>query len=460
MSRSSCVRWWLVALVWGTTCLVGCAKRIEDRGPAAVPDRSGSEAADKAPSSADQAKQSPKQQEPVKPARQATAAAADVEAAQKRLDALGTAAKYKVLPGGLLTEIAIQDGSQLTADDVGLFGKLTDLERLQIYNCRSLDDAMAAQLSGLKNLTTLALTNSVINDPTVEMIAQSFPNLIDLDLSSNPNVKSGTMKVIATLSKLQRLTLVQNRFTDLSTRRLAQLQDLRLLDLRGNMEAANKTLEVVAGLPKLTVFKHRSTAVTDPGIEYLSHSPSLESLLLQDFAITDEAGPHLAKLGTLTQLEIFRCPSFGSAGVVALKGLKLNRLTLRDLPMVNDQAMEVFADLPALERLYLHELASVSDGGLKHLAALKSLEVLDIWTVPQMTDATIDVLAALPQLKELSIRTTGVTDAAVDKLLGMQNLQSLTFKDNGSVTEAGLQKLATRQWSKLDTGSAGAGAAE
>ena len=72
---------------------------------------------------------------------------------------------------------------------------------------------------------------------------------------------------------------------------------------------------------------------------------------MQDFGITSQAGQYLAKLDNLTQLEIFRCQGFGSEGVLALKGMKLTRLTLRDLPMVDDQAMEVFTDLPELKRL-------------------------------------------------------------------------------------------------------------
>jgi len=212
-------------------------------------------------------------------------------------------------------------------------------------------------------------------------------------------------------------------------------------------------LEVVADLPKLTAFKHRSTAVNDVGLEYLSKNQTLDSLLIQDFQITDQSGPHLAKLGKLTQLEIFRCQGFGTEGVLALKGMGLTRLTLRDLPNIDDRALEVFDDLPKLKRLYLHEITSVGDSGLKHLAALKLLELLDIWTVPQMTDATIDVIATLPNLKELTIRTTGVTDAAIDKLLGMQSLQSLAFKENGSVTAEGLKKLTSKKWSKLDVGA-------
>ena len=381
----------------------------------------------------------------------------DVGAAKGRLDALGSRTKYSPNAGDLLTEIIIQDGSNLTAADLALIGKLSDLEKLQIFNCRTLNDEMAATLAGLKSLKSLALTNTVINDATVEMIVKSFPNLIDLDLSSNTNMTSGVVKIVSGMSQLQRLTLVQNQVNDIGAQRLSKLQELRSLDLRGNMEAGDMALEVVAALPKLTGLKHRSTAVTDSGLEYLSHNQTLESLLMQDFAVTDQSGPHLAKLGKLSQLEIFRCQQFGTEGVLALKGMGLTRLTLRDLPNIDDRAMEVFDDLPKLKRLYLHEIASVSDSGLKYLAAQKSLELLDIWTVPQMTDATVDVIATLPALNELSIRATGITDASLEKLLAMPSLQTLTLKENGSVTADGLKKLATKKWSKLDLGASDSG---
>ncbi|MFO0870117.1 MAG: hypothetical protein U0935_14405 [Pirellulales bacterium] len=376
-----------------------------------------------------------------------------VQAAVERLKALGPRARYVLQPGQRLTEIVIQDGSNLTADDIGLFGQLLDLEKLQIFNCRSLDDEMAARLSGLQGLTSLALTNSVINDPTVALIVQSFPQLVELDLSSNTNMTNGVMKTISELKKLQRLTLVQNQFNDLGARRLSQLTGLRTLDLRGNMEAGDMALEVIADLPQLSGFKHRSTAVTDAGLEHLSRSQQLDSLLMQDFVITDQSGPHLAKLAKLTQLEVFRCQGFGTEGVLALKGMGLVRLTLRDLPNVDDRALEVLDDLPKLRRLYLHELSSISDAGLKHLGSAQTLEVLDIWSVPQLTDATIDVIAGLPNLKELSLRSTGITDAAVDKLLALSKLQSLTCKDNGSLTPDGLKRLSGRKWGKLDIGT-------
>lgn len=382
----------------------------------------------------------------------ATAKAEDVEAAKRLLDGM-PGAKYTVLSGSMMTEIVIPDGSALTPQDVSLFGKLTDLETLQILNDRELNDKMAAGLAALKNLKKLALTNSTIGDATVELIAKSFPNLTELDLSSNTNMTNGALKAICQMGGLERLTLVQNNFNDIGTGHLESLKNLRTLDLRGNMDAGDMTLEIVARLPKLSAFKHRSTAVTDLGMEYLAESKTLSSLLMHDFNVTGQSGPYLAKLPSLRELEVFRCSAFGSDGVLALKGMKLTRLTLRDLPAVDDQAMEVFADLPELKRLYLHELPSPSDEGLKNLAALKSLELLDIWTLPQMGDATVAAIAGLPNLKELSIRTTGVTDAAVDSLLAMPNLRSLTFTGNGMVTPEGLKKLSGKKWSKLEIGS-------
>ena len=385
-----------------------------------------------------------------------TLSTADETAVIERLTVVG--AKTSFADGGAgdanLTEIVIADGSQLSADDIAAIGRLPAVRKLQIHNCRTLDDAAVASLTGLTHLDTLALTNSSLTDATVETISTAFPALVDLDLSSNANMTGAALKWISALPNLERLGLLQNRFNDLNTRRLAKLQALEVLDLRGNMEAGDMTLDVLGKLPKLRALKHRSTAVTDDGIERLAASGSLEALLLQDFAITDAAGAALARIGTLASLEIFRCQGFGSDGVKSLAPLKkLGRLTLRDLPEVGDAGLTVLADLPALERLTLHELASVGDEGLRHLAAVKGLEVLDIWSLPKMTDATIDVIATLPALKELSIRETGVTDAGLAKLADIPSLESLTFKNNGPISPATRAKLESRKLKKLDLGA-------
>jgi hypothetical protein len=389
---------------------------------------------------------------PARAAAPADIAPDDTAAARARIAAL-PGATITADPAGTITGIIIPDGSAVTADDVALFGRLEGLEKLHVLNCRAFDDAQAARLTGLTRLRSLAITNSGIGDAAVETIAASFPELVELDLSSNVNLTGAAMRSIAALEKLQRLALVQTRFNDLHTRRLAKLPALQVIDLRGTMEVGDLTLGVLGGLPRLRALKHRSPVVTDEGIEALAASGTLEALLAQDFAITDASGPHLASLTGLSSLEIFRCPGFGTDGVLALAPLKhLDRLTLRDLPQVRDPGLAVLAELPALKRLYLHELASVGDAGLAQLAAAGALEVLDIWSVPQMTDASGNVIAGLTNLRELSIRETGATEATLDGLAALPALESLTFK-NGPVSPAVAERVrAAKRWKKLDLG--------
>ncbi|MFO7905939.1 MAG: hypothetical protein R6U98_24985 [Pirellulaceae bacterium] len=442
----------MIGLVCLSGCLSGCSKPETDR----VGDGKGQGKAEqdaKRPESDDETGAAKGKKEAAKqPPRVSTAKAENVAAAKARLDAMEGNATYTIVPDDVMTELTIGDGSVLSAEDLELFGKLTDLETLRIFDFRELNNEMVAELSELSQLKELAITNSVISDPAVEMIADSFPDLRNLDLSYNSNISNSAMKAVSQLSKLERLTLIQDQFNDLGISHLMKLENLKVVDIRGNMQAGDLALEFLSSLPNLAVLKHRSTIVSDAGVAALATSPSLRSLLMHDFDISDAAGESLAGIETLTELEVFRCSNFGSDGVLALKGMPLTRLKLRGLPAVDDRAMAVFEDLPALERLYLHEIGSLSDEGLQALGNLKTLKVLDIWDLPEMTDATVDVIATLPELKELSIRGTSVTDAAVDKLVQMPNLHTLVFKDNGDVTEEGLQKLAGKDWKKLDVG--------
>jgi Leucine-rich repeat (LRR) protein len=370
---------------------------------------------------------------------------------QRRLAALGDAVTTETVDGTIVS-IMVRDGSALEPDDIALFGSLPSLQRLQILNCRMMNDELVRRLVGLRDLRVLGLTNGGITDEGVQTVVEAFPDLVGLDLSSNTNLTGSALRSIAGLGKLEQLSLLQTRFNDLATRRLSRLDRLQTLDLRGNMEAGDMTLGVVGRLPALTGFKHRSTAVTDAGMEQLAASPALRSLLMQDFAITNDSGPHLAAIGTLRSLEIFRCQGFGSAGVLALADMKLERLTLRDLPDVDDSAFDVLAKLPELRRLYLHELPAVTDAGLARLADAPRLEVVDVWSVPRMSDATVEVLATLPNLRELSIRETSVSQDAVRRILSMPKLRSLTFKNNGPLSAEQAALLQGRSWQKLDLG--------
>ena len=360
--------------------------------------------------------------------------------------------KWTLTPEGTIKAIVI-DGQQMSKAAMKLFGEQPDLETLQISNYRELNDEMVTFLKGLKKLKNLSIVNSSgITDAAVKMIVEAFPNLTTLDLSKNTNLKDGALKSISALKELETLAINYCGFSEFGMMDVASLPKLKSLDIRANMTVGNTGLGFLAKIPTLRSLKHRSPAVDDYGLETLTEASNLESLLMQDFNISDSAGESLKKFEKMKELEVFRCQGFGSVGVLVLKGMPLNRLTLRDLPSVDDSAMEVFQELPTLKRLYLNELPSVSDAGLTSLSFLKELEVLDIWEVP-ITDKTLEVISKLPNVKDLSIRSTQISDSGVGFMLSMPNLTHLTLKDNVDLSDAGKRRLQEKGYKKLDFGS-------
>lgn len=105
--------------------------------------------------------------------------------------------------------------------------------------------------------------------------------------------------------------------------------------------------------------------IGDEGLAFLTNLPQLSQLFLDVTAITDAAGPKLARMATLEELDL-ASTRFG-------------------------------------------------DEGLQHLVDLPNLQVL--WLAgSRVTDASIDNLLAMPGLQLLDVRQTEVTDAAVTRL--------------------------------------------
>ncbi|MDR0335970.1 MAG: hypothetical protein LBI18_02665 [Planctomycetaceae bacterium] len=361
--------------------------------------------------------------------------------------------QWTLTPAKTIKSITI-DSSELDETAFDLFAKQTDLETLLIANYRELNDSMVAKLTGLKKLKKLRLKNSGITDTAITTIVEALPELTSLDISSNTLLTDTALKEIAKLKELTELTINYCNFSEFGMMDISELPKLTVLDIRANMQIGNSGLSYLTSLPSLKSLKHLSPAVDDTGLEALTAVKNLETLEIQDFNITDRAGQFIRQFEKLSNLIVMRCQGFGSSGILELKGMKLNRLTLRGLPSINDAGMEAFRELTTLKRLYLNELASVSDAGILNLVYLKDLDTLDIWEIP-ITDQALETISKLANLKTLSIRSTQITDASTELLLAMPKLENLTLKDNTNVTQKALNKLRdSKKFKKLDFGSA------
>ncbi|MFM8379200.1 MAG: hypothetical protein ACKOB1_07735, partial [Planctomycetia bacterium] len=70
-----------------------------------------------------------------------TPSLADDAAILERLAAVGAKSSFADGDARHVTEIVVADGSQLTTADIAAIGRLRGLRKLQIHNCRTLDDA-------------------------------------------------------------------------------------------------------------------------------------------------------------------------------------------------------------------------------------------------------------------------------------------------------------------------------
>jgi hypothetical protein len=362
------------------------------------------------------------------------------DAVQKAIDRITELnGRYTLTPENTIRTIEFADGGNLNAEAFDLFAQQGDLESLRVINYRELSDADVAKLEDLTKLRTLALTNGGISNDAVRMIAEFFPHLVNLNLSSNARLTDAAAREIAKLRELETLELLFCDFGEFAMLHIASLPKLRMLDIRANMTIGNGGMRTLARLPALRALRHRSSAVTDDGMRALAEAPAMTDLFIQDFSITGQSGQYLRQMERLTTLTIFRCESFDSCGLLELRGLRLTRLVLRGLP-VDNSAMEVFAELTTLRRLELHELHSVSDAGMANLVHLENLEFLDIWDTP-VADRTMEIVAKLPALRTLQLRATEITDKGLELLLSMPSLESVRLENNAHITPGAIQKL-------------------
>ncbi|MDR2643979.1 MAG: hypothetical protein LBC74_14460 [Planctomycetaceae bacterium] len=347
---------------------------------------------------------------------------------------------YELLPTGDLKSLSI-NGDEITSEMFDVFAKQDELTEIKVTNFQDFNDDILRKLTGLKKVVNLALTNSSITDTSVTAIVNSFPLLRVLDLSRNTLLTDEAIIEISKLRELEVLVVVYCSISELSLPELMNLPKLRALDIRGNLSIGNQGLEILAEIPTLRSLKHYSPTVDDVGIKALSAAKNLDTLDIQDFSISDASGEEFKRFPKLSNLIIYRCTNFGSYGFQALQGTPLKRLTLRDLPGIDDASFDALRELSTLNRLYLQELGSLSDEGMRNLIYLKELETLEIKNMPIISDKTIESIARLTNLKSLSIIGTQITDKSIDLLLSLPKLSELTLKENSSITDKAKKRL-------------------
>ncbi len=344
--------------------------------------------------------------------------------------------------------------------EISLAVRLPHLKRFRVAGFGVTNEGIK-QLATCQNLEELGLENTQIDDAGLEYL-KALPRLWSLNLRRSVKLTDRAIDTLVGFPRLTHLYLLENQFSAEALMKIAQMDRLRLLDLRGcgavNSEvlrrlsamehlaalrlrgyniddvclqavggfshltsftleespAGNAGLASLARLPLETVTLFRCTAVNDEGLRIVSQWKKLRSLTLRDMAIRGDFFKELGELPQLRSLSATQTMVSDDALHHLVACQQLEELALRQT-LVTDKGLAVISRLPNLRRLDVAQ-TMVSDAGLVHLANLKSLEWLDLSGNSGVTDASVKILLKMPQLKEVRLDGTSMTQEAIAQL--------------------------------------------
>jgi serine/threonine protein kinase len=187
--------------------------------------------------------------------------------------------------------------------DVGLL-HLQELKSLT-YLCLSQTKVTDAGIANLKVLTNLRGLNVVMTGVTGTGLGplRQLPDLVKLEVGG-PSTTDADLLAISQFNKLTLLAAQKSpQITDAGTRELHRLENLGLLDLT-DTQVTSVTVKLIASIKRLQQLNLARTAITDRGLGELAQLPELISVDLSGTSITDAGINHLTGCSKLQVLEL------------------------------------------------------------------------------------------------------------------------------------------------------------
>ncbi|MGI6401801.1 MAG: hypothetical protein ACOX0A_06805 [Thermoguttaceae bacterium] len=366
------------------------------------------------------------------------ASAEDIKAAEARVDELrGSVKKAK---NGAIIGIVVES-QDLNLEDMKLFGRLADLESFACVG-ENVTDELFAQFKDLKKLKNIRVQNSMITTETIELFA-TFPELETLDIRRNLQLENSDLAIVATYPKLKKLGAYYNSFTNSGVIRISKSTTITSVDFRGCPDISDSSAKYLARMEQLEEVFFRF-GITNTGVEHLAGAPNLKFVEFQDCLIDNDCAPTFAQYPSLEGLRIFRCNSFTNDGVKELANLKVERLELRDLS-ASDEGVLPLKDMTTLKTVELSELDITSDtiNTLVSAPGWSGMTSLSFFSVPVTDEVAKSIAANMKGLESITIRAAGnVSDAALEELAKIDTLTTIDLRENAGFTIDGFMKLA------------------
>lgn len=272
-----------------------------------------------------------------------------------------------------------------------------------------------------QSLRTLRLNCSEVPGEFLENIKSAY-NLIEINLTNNPEVFDSHMRNLSELVNLEKLILNETGVTETGFSQLYRLQSLTNLGLSG-MNFTNAGFSIIRGFSQLKTLDISDSNAPDRALRDLAHLP-LQSLDLSGTDITDEGMGDLNNIPTLQFLDISRTniTNEGLARLNTLQHLKKLNLSATD---ISSEGLRHLIFLSSLTELDVSE-TQITDYGLRYLTQLMSLKYL-ILSKTNITNEGLVHVANMSFLNRLVLNETNITPDDLITSVSFRNLRSLVM---------------------------------
>ena len=247
-------------------------------------------------------------------------------------------------------------------------------------------------------IVAVDLRSSWVTDSDMPRLAQ-LPDLKKLDLSLT-RISDRGMRALKSAPAIEELNLFfAERITDEGTAVIKGWKRLKRVNFRGT-KMTDVTLEYLGGLPTIESIDAGYAETTDVGWEHLTSLSNLKALTMGGNKLTDTS---LQFLRTMPQIEY-----------LDISGTQRTDSGLWSLGL-GIAGVRAIATVASLKELRLGGTA-INTMGLEALKALTKLERLDLQNCRQLNDGSAAVLAGFKQLKVLDVKGSGIGEKSVAML--------------------------------------------
>ena len=204
-------------------------------------------------------------------------------------------------------------------------------------------------ISRLQKLTMLDLNGTHIESEALAKL-KALKNLRTLIVSDNEQIDNDAMLIISEMRQLQWLDISNTQVTSKGLRPLSKLPNLRILSLK-RLSFVDDGMPVLNNFKKLQILKLTGNPITTNGIALLNPTLQMKELDLSDCPLDDDVAPLLLRFKKLRMLHLSKT-QVTHRGFLKLAALPLSAVWCKKCNLTFENAYEFLDRCPTCDIVY------------------------------------------------------------------------------------------------------------